>query len=162
MLISILIGIALPVENKLIAVTTKTKGDVTFRSRESKIYNALKPAKISDVIISDTEEKTALVVVPNDQLSLAIGKNGINVRLSVKLTGWKLDIINEDEYKKNQPEIQKRTQLSIADKIKLSQDKEDENLTIKKETGEPTGLTLAEKMKQSKMLLKIFLLKKNL
>ncbi len=118
---------------------------------KSFISHALKPAKISDVIISDTEEKTALVVVPNDQLSLAIGKNGINVRLSVKLTGWKLDIINEDEYKKNQPEIQKRTQLSIADKIKLSQDKEDENLTIKKETGEPTGLTLAEKMKQSKI-----------
>ena len=41
-LISVLIGIAVPVENKLIAVTTKAKGDVTFRSRDSKDYNDLK------------------------------------------------------------------------------------------------------------------------
>ena len=57
------------------------------------ISNSLKPAKISDVIITNEDTKEALVVVPKDQLSLAIGKAGVNVRLAVKLTEWKLDII---------------------------------------------------------------------
>lgn len=58
------------------------------------IINALSPAKIISVEIlsDDPGNQQALVVVPDDQLSLAIGKEGQNVRLAVKLTGWKLDI----------------------------------------------------------------------
>lgn len=58
------------------------------------IINALSPAKIISVEIlnDDPEDPQALVVVPDDQLSLAIGREGQNVRLSVKLTNWKLDI----------------------------------------------------------------------
>lgn len=63
------------------------------------ISNALKPAKIAQVVVTNEEDKEATVIVPKDQLSLAIGKAGINVRLSVKLTNWKLDILNEEEYK---------------------------------------------------------------
>ncbi|MDD3386587.1 MAG: transcription termination factor NusA [Candidatus Pacebacteria bacterium] len=59
------------------------------------IFNALSPAKISDVIIH--ENNSAVVIVPQDQLSLAIGKDGQNVRLAAKLTGWKLDIKGEGE-----------------------------------------------------------------
>ena len=55
------------------------------------IANALAPAKISDVELSE-EEKKAIVKVAADQLSLAIGKNGQNVRLAARLTGWKIDI----------------------------------------------------------------------
>ena len=58
------------------------------------IVNALSPAKIVSVdILEDSEEaKEALVVVPDDQLSLAIGIGGQNVRLAHRLTGWKIDI----------------------------------------------------------------------
>lgn len=56
------------------------------------INNALSPAKVIDVEISSEEERFARVIVPNYQLSLAIGKEGQNARLAVKLTGWKIDI----------------------------------------------------------------------
>lgn len=58
------------------------------------IVNALSPARIVSVdILDDSEEnKSAMVVVPDDQLSLAIGKEGQNVRLAHRLTGWKIDI----------------------------------------------------------------------
>lgn len=87
------------------------------------IANALKPAKISQVIIDNEAERAATVVVPNDQLSLAIGKQGVNVRLSVKLTGWKLDILSEDEFAKRSG-VDKG--LSIIEKIKLSKAQESE------------------------------------
>lgn len=63
------------------------------------IGEALNPAAVEKVGI-DEEKKTALVIVPNNQLSLAIGKNGQNVRLAAKLTGWKIDILSEEEYGK--------------------------------------------------------------
>lgn len=57
------------------------------------IANALSPAKVLNVILQDiTGDKTALVVVPDRQLSLAIGKEGQNARLAAKLTGWRIDI----------------------------------------------------------------------
>ncbi|NLN41301.1 MAG: transcription termination/antitermination protein NusA [Clostridiales bacterium] len=55
------------------------------------IGSALSPAKIIDVFINETE-KSARVIVPDNQLSLAIGKEGQNARLAAKLTGWKIDI----------------------------------------------------------------------
>ncbi|MFH1207797.1 MAG: transcription termination factor NusA [Patescibacteria group bacterium] len=58
------------------------------------ITNALSPAKVLSVKTNE-EEKTALAEVKEDQLSLAIGKAGQNVRLSAKLTGWKIDIISD-------------------------------------------------------------------
>ncbi len=58
------------------------------------ITNALSPAKVLNVTL-DEAEKTALAEVKEDQLSLAIGKAGQNVRLSAKLTGWKIDIVSE-------------------------------------------------------------------
>lgn len=62
------------------------------------IKNVLSPAKVEKVIIGD-EEKTALAVVPDYQLSLAIGKEGQNVRLAAKLCGWKIDIKSESQYR---------------------------------------------------------------
>lgn len=62
------------------------------------IANALSPAKVSQVILDDTtDNKTAIVVVPDKQQSLAIGKEGQNARLSAKLTGWRIDIKSETE-----------------------------------------------------------------
>jgi len=55
------------------------------------VANALSPAKVTKVVI-DEDSHTATVIVPNDQLSLAIGKEGQNARLAAKLTGWRIDI----------------------------------------------------------------------
>ena len=63
------------------------------------IVNALSPARIIyvDILADDENDHEALVVVPDDQLSLAIGREGQNVRLAHKLTGWKIDIKNESQ-----------------------------------------------------------------
>ncbi len=62
------------------------------------IASALSPAKVTTVILDDTiDNRTAIVVVPDKQLSLAIGKEGQNARLSAKLTGWRIDIKSESE-----------------------------------------------------------------
>jgi len=63
------------------------------------ICNALAPAKISKILM-DEDEKSMQIIVPDDQLSLAIGKKGQNVRLAVKLTGWNLNLVSEEESKK--------------------------------------------------------------
>jgi N utilization substance protein A len=63
---------------------------------EEFIANALSPTKVASVSLNETEKK-AVVRVPEDQLSLAIGKQGQNVRLAAKLTGWNIDIISADE-----------------------------------------------------------------
>lgn len=64
------------------------------------IGNSLSPAKVVSVDI-DEEEKSAAVIVPDQQLSLAIGKEGQNVRLAAKLTGWKIDIKSESQIRDN-------------------------------------------------------------
>ncbi len=63
---------------------------------EEFIKNALSPAKVLYVRL-DESEKVAHTVVPNDQLSLAIGKEGQNARLAARLTGWRIDIKDEEQ-----------------------------------------------------------------
>ena len=64
------------------------------------ISNSLSPAKVNNVILDEKSSiKTAIVVVPDRQLSLAIGKEGQNARLAAKLTGWRIDIKSETEAK---------------------------------------------------------------
>ena len=75
------------------------------------IAEALNPTSIEKVGI-DEEKKSALVVVSDQQLSLAIGKNGQNVRLAAKLTGWKIDIIGLSEYE--QEKLEREQTLSGA------------------------------------------------
>jgi N utilization substance protein A len=77
------------------------------------IGNALKPAEIQDIALC-FELGRASVVVGEDQLSLAIGKRGQNVRLAARLTGWDIDIVTPAEYNKNLEEMDK-TLKSISD-----------------------------------------------
>ena len=65
---------------------------------EQLISNVLSPAKVEKVIIEEDEEKIATVVVPDYQLSLAIGKEGQNVRLAARVSGWKIDIKSHTQY----------------------------------------------------------------
>jgi len=104
------------------------KIDILEWSEDPKVFigNSLKPATINEVIINDAETREATVVVPDDQLSLAIGKAGQNVRLAVKLTNWKLDISSESEYnKKTNPQTETTTneETTLAEKIKASAEK---------------------------------------
>lgn len=85
------------------AVVQELKGekiDIVHWSEDPAIFvkNTLSPAQISRVIVDDSEHAME-VIVPDDQLSLAIGKKGQNVRLAAKLTGWKIDIHTETEAK---------------------------------------------------------------
>jgi N utilization substance protein A len=61
------------------------------------VAKALSPARVREVYIDD-ETREATVVVPNDQLALAIGKEGLNARLAARLTGWKVDIQSDEEF----------------------------------------------------------------
>ncbi len=73
------------------------KIDIILWDEDLKVYitNALSPAKVLDITLNEKEQK-ASVKVPEDQLSLAIGKSGQNVRLAAKLTGWNVDIEGSD------------------------------------------------------------------
>jgi len=70
------------------------------------IASALAPAKNVEVIL-DEKSKNADVIVPDDQLSPAIGKRGVNVKLAVKLTGWELDVMNSKEYEEKKIRVAK-------------------------------------------------------
>ena len=61
------------------------------------VAHALSPAQVSSVTVVDQEAKSARVVVPDFQLSLAIGKEGQNARLAARLTGWRIDIHSDEE-----------------------------------------------------------------
>ena len=70
---------------------------------EELVRSALSPAKTEKVFINE-EEQSATVIVPDFQLSLAIGKEGQNVRLAAKLCGWKIDIKSHSQYEEAQEE----------------------------------------------------------
>jgi N utilization substance protein A len=75
------------------------------------IVNALAPAEVSKVVLDEDTHRTE-VVVPDEQLSLAIGRRGQNVRLASQLTGWQLDILTEaEESERRQKEFAERTTL---------------------------------------------------
>lgn len=82
------------------AVTNEIGGekiDIILWDEDPKVYieNAISPAKVAEIKLDEKEQK-AVVKVPEDQLSLAIGKQGQNVRLAAKLTGWNIDIEGSD------------------------------------------------------------------
>ncbi|MFC3882535.1 transcription termination factor NusA [Bacillus songklensis] len=90
-----------PKGQRVQAVVNELKGEKIDIVRWSKdpvefVANALSPSKVLDVIV-DEGEKATTVIVPDYQLSLAIGKKGQNARLAAKLTGWKIDIKSESE-----------------------------------------------------------------
>lgn len=98
------------------------------------IVNALSPARIISVeILEDSpENRAALVVVPDDQLSLAIGKEGQNVRLAHKLTGWKIDIKSlsrieaEESVPEETEELDEAEEINEVDEIAEDQELQEE------------------------------------
>ena len=88
------------------------------------IASALSPAEVVSVEINE-QEKSSKVIVPDDKLSLAIGKEGLNVRLAARLTGWKIDVKSETKAEKEPQTSQPQTISSSFDN-----DKEDNTLDI--------------------------------
>lgn len=74
------------------------KIDIVLWDKDPKVFvqNALSPSQVAEVIV-DEENQSTVVIVPDNQLSLAIGKRGQNARLAAKLTGWKIDIKSESD-----------------------------------------------------------------
>lgn len=110
------------------------------------IANALSPAKVLNVYLDDnpTEGKTATVIVPDDQLSLAIGKAGQNARLAAKLTGWRIDIKSATEAAEEALEKAKREEIA---QIAAVAEKKDilalaEAILLRKEEAPPTAQEL--------------------
>jgi N utilization substance protein A len=68
------------------------------------VAKALSPARVREVLVDD-DGKQATVIVPDDQLSLAIGKDGLNARLAARLTGWRVDIRSETEFAQEEDEL---------------------------------------------------------
>src|SRR5438093_249016 len=103
------------------AVVRELRGekiDIIAWTADSRVFiaEALNPAVIEKVGL-DEEKKSALVVVADNQLSLAIGRNGQNVRLAAKLTGWKIDIIGASEYEKERVVRDQETRAAIAQQV---------------------------------------------
>ena len=69
------------------------------------VAKALSPARVREVLVDD-DAKQATVIVPDDQLSLAIGKEGQNARLAARLTGWRVDIRSETEFAREEAEME--------------------------------------------------------
>jgi N utilization substance protein A len=68
------------------------------------VAKALSPARVREVVVDDEGQQTT-VIVPDDQLSLAIGRDGQNARLAAKLTGWKVDITSESDFAEEEEEL---------------------------------------------------------
>ena len=88
--------------NVIVAELKGEKIDIIKYSEDPSVFieTALSPSKVIEVTINE-EEKTARVIVPKHQLSLAIGKDGQNARLAARLTGYKIDIKSEEYYEQN-------------------------------------------------------------
>lgn len=86
------------------------------------IANSLSPARVMNVMLQDRNGKTAIVVVPDKQLSLAIGKEGQNARLAAKLTGWRIDIKSASEAIEetiNKVKDHEEIRARVADKLEI-------------------------------------------
>jgi N utilization substance protein A len=105
------------------AVVRELRGekiDIIPWSEDPRIFiaKALSPAVVEKVGVTE-EDRSALTVVADSQLSLAIGKKGQNVRLAAKLTGWKIDILSESEYdQERQKEREQEIEAAIVEETR--------------------------------------------
>jgi N utilization substance protein A len=105
------------------AVVRELRGekiDIIPWSEDPRIFiaKALSPAVVEKVGVTE-EDRSALAVVADSQLSLAIGKKGQNVRLAAKLTGWKIDILSESEYdQERQKEREQEIEAAIVEETR--------------------------------------------
>lgn len=107
------------------------------------VSRALSPAKVMDVRVHEAE-KRMIVVVADDQLSLAIGKGGQNARLAARLTGWKIDLISKSEEKKRQ-EMERASRVEV-EKLELGEATTEKLISAGIETVQELVATPLEKL----------------
>ena len=123
--------------------------EVTF------IANSLSPAEALEIVV-DEKNREAKVIVADDQLSLAIGKEGQNVRLAAKLTGWKIDIFGQAQFKeemadaKKEEKAEKEAEKEVEKKKKTTKKKVTKKAAAKKEVTKTTKKTKTVKKKAVK------------
>ena len=123
------------------------------------ITNALLPAKITNVELNE-EDKTATITVPNDQLSLTIGRAGQNVRLASKLTGWTLTIVEEEtgkeisEGENSEEKKTKKDETKEEEKVETPKKEKDGSEEKKKEVKEKKPKKTKEPAKKKKTVKK--------
>ncbi|MCY7392751.1 MAG: transcription termination/antitermination protein NusA, partial [Leptolyngbyaceae cyanobacterium CAN_BIN12] len=100
------------------------------------IANALSPARVDEVRLADPEGRQTHVLVAEDQLSLAIGKEGQNVRLAARLTGWKIDIKDSAKYDYEAEDQKIADTMSRREPVQYDQDYEDEDEELYEEETE--------------------------
>ncbi len=98
------------------------KVDIVRWSDDIKQYlaSALSPARVAQVV-PDPDSLCATVVVPDDQLSLAIGRRGQNVRLAARLTGWKIDIRSQGQYREQERLVQEASARAAMPRVRVHQ-----------------------------------------
>ncbi|MFH1563575.1 MAG: transcription termination factor NusA [Nitrospirota bacterium] len=130
--------------NAVIKELNGEKIDVVAYSQDQAVFikNSLSPSKVIEIIINK-ETKTSLAIVPDEQLSLAIGKEGQNVRLAAKLTGWRIDIKSQSQItKEKEVELLKKSEEELAKK-----EEEKGIIDVKELTG--VGPKLEAKLKEA-------------
>ncbi len=99
------------------------------------IRNSLSPAKVIDVKVVDLEERNARVIVPDYQLSLAIGREGQNARLAAKLTNWKIDILSESQAQELSTDFENIDEDELPDDQEFTGEKTEQEQKIIDEQG---------------------------
>lgn len=105
------------------------------------IANALSPSKVVEVVVNE-KERSALVIVPDYQLSLAIGKEGQNARLAAKLTNWKIDIKSESQFDEYYDSLSEGDQDKLNELMNQEQEYYEE---ITYDDNSPKGISIEDK-----------------
>jgi N utilization substance protein A len=108
------------------------------------IANALSPARVDQVLLVNPEGRQAHVLVAEDQLSLAIGKEGQNVRLAARLTGWKIDIKDGAKYDYEAEHRKIEALQAAANNIEEAQEDDDEDEAVETLTVADSGSLLEQ------------------
>jgi transcription termination/antitermination protein NusA len=102
------------ITNELKSGATEEKIDIILwdENMETYLMNAIRPADSIRVEIKNKKENHAIIVVPEAQYSLAIGKEGQNARLANKLTGWRIDIESDTGFEKNETKVEPKEEVT--------------------------------------------------
>lgn len=121
---------------KVVDELSGEKIDIIFWSEDPAqlIANVLSPAEVEAVVIEDEEERIATAIVPDNQLSLAIGRQGQNVRLAAKASGWKIDIKSHTQFYEENGDVLDGLEEGETADLPVQEEPAAEDLPVQEET----------------------------